>query len=653
MKLSVVIVNYNVQHFLEQCLYSVRKATKSIACEIWVVDNNSVDGSLEMLKEKFPEVKLIENKKNVGFSAANNQAIKQATGEYILLLNPDTVVEEETFTKTIAFMDSHPDAGALGVKMIDGTGHFLPESKRALPTPEVAFYKIFGLAYLFPKSKRFGKYHLTYLSQDETNEVDVLSGAFMLMRKAALDKAGLLDETFFMYGEDIDMSYRIVKAGYKNYYYAETRIIHYKGESTRKGSVNYVIMFYNAMRIFAVKHFSKQNAKLFSSLINAAIFFRASISLTRRFVNKVALPIADFIIIYLGYYLISLFYAEYKFSSTDYYSRNFLLFILPIYSITWILCILFSGGYDRPMRHWKTIRGILWGTGLILILYALLPETYRFSRALIFIGSAWVLLALSGIRQLLRVFKVPGFGKNTRRPLIIGTEEESKRVHDLLMQTGVKFEEIRYANPEQVQPANGNGTRFNKWSELITIYNINEVIFCAKDLSTQLIMDAMSSIPKTELEFKIAPPESWAIIGSNSIHTTGELYVIDVHAINTTPNIRDKRILDIILSLLFLLFSPILIWIQRSPAGYFRNVIAVGLGLKSWVGYAPENISQRLPKIKNGILSPLDSFDTANKTIEAAQKINSMYARDYHVFTDIKITWKGLRNLGNLPAKKA
>ncbi|MGP8216039.1 MAG: glycosyltransferase family 2 protein [Bacteroidia bacterium] len=654
MKLSIIIVNYNVQHFLEQCLYSIRKATKNIVSEVWVVDNNSVDGSVEMVKEKFPEVKLIENKKNVGFSAANNQAIKQATGEYILLLNPDTVTEEETFTKTLAFMDSHPDAGALGVKMIDGAGRFLPESKRALPTPEVAFYKIFGLSYLFPRSKRFGKYHLSYLSQDETNEVEVLSGAFMLIRKAALDKAGLLDETFFMYGEDIDLSYRITKAGYKNYYYPETRIIHYKGESTRKGSVNYVIMFYNAMRIFAEKHFSKQNARLFSSLINAAIFFRAAISLSRRFANKIALPVADFLVIYIGYYCISLFYAEFKFSSTNYYSHYFFLLVLPFYIITWITCILFSGGYDKPMRHWKTIRGILWGTGLILILYALLPEKYRYSRALILIGSAWVLLALSGLRQLLRVLKVPGFGKNTRRPLIIGTDEECKRVHDLLNQTGVKFEEIRYANPEQVQPVSGNGTRFNKWSEIITIYNINEVIFCAKDLSTQLIMDAMSSIPKTELEFKIAPPESWAIIGSNSIHTTGELYVIDVHAINTTPNIRDKRLLDFICSFLFLLLSPLLIWFQRSPAGYLKNIISVGLGLKSWVGYAPGNIPQRLPKIKDGVLSPLDSIDTfAADDADSVQKLNSIYARDYHLFTDLNIIRKGLRNLGRLPVKKA
>ena len=236
--LTVVIVNYNVSYFLEQCLHSVLKAAERIDCEIFVVDNNSVDGSVALVRQKFPEVKLIVNKDNVGFSRANNQAIRESNGRYVLLLNPDTLVEEDTFSKTVGFMDEHPNAGGLGVKMIDGKGRFLPESKRGLPTPSVAFYKIFGLSALFPKSKIFGKYHLGFLSKEETHSVEVLSGAFMLMRKSALDKVGLLDEDFFMYGEDIDLSYRIILGGYKNYYYHNARIIHYKGESTKKSSVN-------------------------------------------------------------------------------------------------------------------------------------------------------------------------------------------------------------------------------------------------------------------------------------------------------------------------------------------------------------------------------------------------------------------------------
>ena len=256
MKLSIVIVNYNVKYFLEQCLISVKEALEGIDGEVFVVDNNSVDGSQQMLKERFPDINVILNEQNVGFAKANNQAMRVANGEYILLLNPDTVVESDTFHKVIDFMDSHPDAGGLGVKMVDGKGKFLPESKRSLPTPEVSFYKIFGLSQLFPKSKRFGKYHLSYLDENQTHEVEILAGAFMLMRKSVLDKVGLLDETFFMYGEDIDLSYRIILGGYKNYYFPEARIIHYKGESTKKGSLNYVQTSYNAMIILSEKHFA-------------------------------------------------------------------------------------------------------------------------------------------------------------------------------------------------------------------------------------------------------------------------------------------------------------------------------------------------------------------------------------------------------------
>ncbi len=234
MELSIIIVNYNVKHFLEQCLNSVYKATNGIEAEIIVIDNNSVDGSLNLIREKFKDVILVSNKKNTGFSVANNQGIKMAKGNNILLLNPDTVVQEDTFIKCLEFLDNHKDAGALGVKMYDGNGRFLPESKRGLPTPLVAFYKIFGLAYLFPQSKVFGNYHLGFLSKNEDHKVDILSGAFMMIKKEVLEKVGLLDEAFFMYGEDIDLSYKALKKGYSNYYLGDVKIIHFKGESTDK-----------------------------------------------------------------------------------------------------------------------------------------------------------------------------------------------------------------------------------------------------------------------------------------------------------------------------------------------------------------------------------------------------------------------------------
>lgn len=272
MKLSVVIVNYNVKYYLEQCLHSLQKAVESIQTEIFVVDNASGDKSLEYLKPRFPGVTFIDNKENLGFAKANNQAIRISRGEYVLLLNPDTLVGENTIRQCIEFMDNHPDAGGTGVKMLNPDGTFAYESRRGLPTPLTSFFKITGICNLFPKSKFFGKYYLRYLNEHEVNRIDVISGAFMMLRKDALDKAGLLDEDFFMYGEDVDLSYRITKAGYRNYY-IPVPIIHYKGESTKK-DFRYIRIFYGAMLIFFHKHYPHYGV-FFSIPIKAAIHLRA------------------------------------------------------------------------------------------------------------------------------------------------------------------------------------------------------------------------------------------------------------------------------------------------------------------------------------------------------------------------------------------
>ncbi|MCL2650568.1 MAG: glycosyltransferase family 2 protein [Candidatus Azobacteroides sp.] len=282
MKLSVIIVNYNVKYFLEQCLRSVLKASEYIDTEIFVVDNNSSDNSIPYLTNLFPEITFITNKNNPGFSKANNQAIELAKGEYILLLNPDTVIGEHSLFNVCRFMDEHPIAGALGVKMIDGCGNFLPESKRGFPSPWNSFCKISGLSKLFPKSSLFAKYHLRYLNENEIHEVDVLAGAFMLLRKTVLDKIGLLDDSFFMYGEDIDLSYRITSGGYKNYYFPEP-IIHYKGESTKK-DVRYVKTFYQAMIIFFQKHYPGYQ-KLYAGFIYMAIYSTAGISALNKLIH--------------------------------------------------------------------------------------------------------------------------------------------------------------------------------------------------------------------------------------------------------------------------------------------------------------------------------------------------------------------------------
>lgn len=272
MKLSVVIVNYNVRYYLEQCLLSVEKALCGLSGEVFVVDNASTDDSVAYLKSRFPWVRYIENKENVGFSRANNQAIVQARGEYVLLLNPDTFVGERSLRECMDFMDEHPRAGVCGVGMLKVDGSFAPESRRGIPTPFVAFCKMSGLGALFPKSHLFGRYYMQYLNKQAINPIEIVSGAFMFIRKKALDEVGLLDETFFMYGEDIDLSYRVLKAGYQNYY-IPTNILHYKGESTKKDSLRYVNAFHKAMAIFFKKHFSHYSF-IYSFFITLAIVIK-------------------------------------------------------------------------------------------------------------------------------------------------------------------------------------------------------------------------------------------------------------------------------------------------------------------------------------------------------------------------------------------
>ena len=651
MTLSVIIVNYNVKYFLEQCLLAVQKASKGIDVEIFVVDNNSVDGSVKMVQDKFPEVKLIANSDNLGFSKANNQAIEISNGKYVLLLNPDTVVEDDTFLKVIEFVEKNSDAGGLGVKMLDGKGRFLPESKRGLPTPEVAFYKIFGLSRLFPKSKKFGRYHLGFLDKDQTSEVEILSGAFMLIRKEVLDKIGLLDETFFMYGEDIDLSYRIIKAGYKNYYFPQTRIIHYKGESTKKSSINYVFVFYNAMIIFAKKHFSQKNAKTFSLLINLAIYIRAFMAIASRFLKKIFLPLIDSAVIFAGIFAIKNYWELNVISANGaHYPPEFLQIAVPIYIFIWLISVYFSGGYDKPLKLSKVFQGILFGTIIILLIYSLLSEAYRFSRAIILIGALWATISMFIFRIILHFLNFESYKLNsnkTKRILIVGENDEAERVAGLIKQTNINPNFIGIVTLTSNNAiSNSIIGNINQIKEIIQIYNIDEVIFCAKDVSAQKIIDNMTVLQSLEVDFKIAPPESLYIIGSNSIDDSGDLYVVNVNAITKAENKRNKRLLDIILSVGIFSFLPIFIFIVKDFIGLIINVFLVFVSKKSWVGYVPEKTEHKLPEIKKGVLNPLDIVSNKENSQEMAFKVNLFYARDYKITNDIHIFFKGLKSLG-------
>ncbi len=648
MKLSVVIVNYNVRHFLEQALLSVRKAIAHIPAEVWVVDNNSVDESAAMVRSKFPEVRLIANTDNKGFAAANNQAIRLCSGEYVLLLNPDTVVEEDTFHKCLQFMDAHPDAGALGVRMIDGSGKFLPESKRGFPSPWTALCKTFGLSRLFPRSRTFNHYHLGYLDEHRTHQVEVLAGAFMMLRRSALEKTGLLDEAFFMYGEDIDLSYRVLLAGYRNYYFPETTIIHYKGESTKKGSLNYVRVFYQAMIIFARKHFRGRQAAMFVLMLQGAIWLRAALTLAGNFFRHAHLPLVDAGLIYGGLFALKNFWEAYYHNDPNYFEPALMTVNAPLYTLLWLAGVYFSGGYEEQGNLRRLVRGLFLGTVFIAAVYGFLDMAYRSSRALIVLGAAWAVTGTFLVRALRHFWLYRNFNvgrQAERRIVIVGRGKESRRVLQLLRQARAPVHCIGVVSPDADPDTAEFLGSMDQLEEIALIYRIEEIIFCAADVSSQDIMRRMTRLGP-HIAYKIVPQESLSIIGSSSKDTPGELYTIDIRFdIAQDLHRRNKRLLDVLLALLLAATLPLHLLLVKHRRGLPANIFAVLAGRKTWVGYAGSE-DNTLPALRPGVLSPLDGLPLRPGDAATVQRLDLLYAQNYRVEQDIEIVLKGYRKLG-------
>ena len=633
LKLSIVIVNYNVKHFLEQCLKSVYQAIQNIEAEIFVVDNNSVDGSQEIVRSSFPEVNLISNAKNTGFSKANNQAIKKSIGEYILLLNPDTIVPENCFDNIIKFADQTPDLGGCGVPMFDGQGNYLPESKRGLPTPEVAFYKMVGLNKLFPKSKKFGKYHLGYLPANQNHEVEILAGAFMLIRKEVLDKIGLLDETFFMYGEDIDLSYRITKAGWKNYYFAGSRIIHYKGESTKKLSTNYVKIFYKAMVIFAEKHYAGGNQKLFKLFINLAIYGRASISLINTFIQRFWLASLESILIFLSLFLLKEYWEEHIKGITS-YPREMLTIHLPYYTLVWVFSIAFNGSYQAPFNFSKLVRSILIGTLVILMIYGLLPNHLHFSRGIILFGTLVVSAILFSWRTLYHLLKYKTLDfsqKSNIKSVLIGSEKKWIELSKILSSYQKDYQQVGFISDKKSESSQWLGTK-KQLKEIIHIYGINELIFSNETVSTKYTIQIMNELGPS-INYYTIPSASSFVIGSQSKNSNG-LYFGQQIELNLSKNEyrTQKRFFDISLALLLISSCPLWIFFKRTRLRLSYS-IDVLLGKKTWVGYASD--SDDLPSIKPGVFAT--DYQLEDKNSGFQKNLDLLYAKNYTVYNDLRI----------------
>ncbi|MEO7922884.1 MAG: glycosyltransferase [Chitinophagaceae bacterium] len=646
MLLSVIIVNYNVKHFLEQCLCSVQKAMDGMPGEIIVIDNNSTDLSIEYLVPKFSRVKFVANKENYGFAKGCNQGLAMASGKYILFLNPDTILPEDCLQLCVSFLDNQPGAGAMGIKMLDGSGKFLKESKRAFPSPLTSLYKLSGLAKLFPRSKTFSKYHLGYLDEQQNHEVDVLAGAFMMIKKEVLDKVGSFDEIFFMYGEDVDLSYRIQKAGYSNYYFAGSHIIHFKGESTRKASMNYVRMFYNAMSIFVRKHYGGNRAGIFSFLIHLAIWFRAGLTTIGNFIRRIGLPLIDAMLIFVSFWLVKNIWTGYV--RTEVHYDNRLLWIaFSAYTLFYLVVAYYAGLYDRWYKRSELLGSTLGATIVLLAGYALLPEQYRFSRGIILFGALLAFVVIAILRWIL-----------IRANVLFSDKEKEEHLATVIAASPAAYEEtiqlLKEAGQNQrvlgrVSTGQLDENALSSWDKLPKLSSslpFREIIFCEGELSFKEIIAGIQRLPK-EVITKIHASGSASIVGSNSKDSSGEAVSKENGFKLARPyNRRLKRLIDITAALLGLISFPVQLFVVKRPFRFFANCIAVLFSGKTWVGYAvPE---KKLPVLRPGVIACNGVALSKRQVlpVESLQKMDYWYARDYEPVADVKLLWRMLRELG-------
>lgn len=594
--LSVIIVNYNVRDFLEQALRSVERASRSLSVEVFVVDNDSADGSVAMVRDRFTSVVCIANETNEGFGAANNRALRRARGRYVLILNPDTILQEDTLDTLVRFMDQRPDAGAVGCQILNPDGSFAPESRRSFPTPDVAFFRMTGLSRLFPGSRTFGRYNMTFLPRDQVAEIDALSGSCMFVRRAALldtgepaphAPAGLFDEAFFMYGEDLDLCFRIQDAGWKIWYTPETRIIHYKGESTKKSEFRYVRLFYGAMVLFTRKHIRTRYSGLFSAVLQVAIVIRAGGSIMGEAVRRAAAPLADFLMVYatvtgLGW----LRSAEAGASLAP----LFFLTVAPAYAGAACVGIALAGGYRIGSEG--RIRPVLLGLVSSFVLVATVSffvKDIAFSRVVVLTSLPVGALLLSGWRLAWQTRN-----HEPRRALLVGEPAEAVRLQGMLgAHPRPPFLLEGFIDPGPSSGAEGLGMAGARpgWGthdavgshavgdrtpetpadtppslgalrhlrDLVRLHRIRDVVFATKNLDNRDVFEWMQSLRDLPVEFRMLGEGRSHVIGKASV---SELAVPELKAsMSDAVRIRGaaaRRAFEIPVALLGLLAWPFL-----------------------------------------------------------------------------------------------
>ena len=642
MDLSIVIINYNVKAFLTQCLDSIYRSQTAFSFETIVIDNASTDSGRDEVLFHFPKVQWIDNSENVGFGKANNQGFELAKGQYTLILNPDTVLQEDTLEVALNYLKAHPEVGGLGIKGIDGSGQFLPESKRGLPTPMTALFKISGLSRLFPKSPVFSRYHLGHLDPDQNHKVEVLVGCFMMVPTDLLRKVGGFDPRYFMYGEDIDLSYELLKTGKENHYLAESQIIHYKGESTKRGSMNYVRMFYQAMVIFARKQFSGSSAFAYTLLIYTGIYLRAGLAILARLGRSAAAPLFDAAALAFTLEQIKQYWeSNHRFINGGSYPDTYTYYVQGSYVLVWILGLWFSGTYSKHARPSSVVRSMIIATLLLGFGYGLLPEDLRFSRALLVLGASGGTFAVLAWRTLLEwLTKREFFAKPLRRPrvLFVGGKQRKLDLEQLLAERNISpslF--IHHEDPSRT---------IEQIKSIVELHQINECVVDSSIMSNAELMCIMAEVGQ-KCAIKTFLRQGNFLVGSNSSLTQGEAYGGSVFQTANAVYLRQKRtmsiLLPVFLAITLPLSAPICFTMGRNKlwTNTLKNILPLLTAKKTLVGYSVEDAQNfNLPNTPPPIFNICTGIPKNLDVSQSAKALVINYAREATISGDWKQLWK-------------
>jgi GT2 family glycosyltransferase len=619
---------------------------EGLQTELIVVDNDSKDGSVEYLQPLFPDVRFIQMDSNLGFARANNSAIPYCSGEYVLFLNPDTLIPEDLLKSCLRYFHEHPDTGALGVRMVDGNGNFLPESKRAFPSPMAALNKLVGLAKLFPGSSFFNRYALGNLDDQQNYAIDVVAGACMMIRSDLLKTLNGFDEQYFLYGEDIDLSYRIQKAGFQNRYFGETTIIHFKGESSRQNQWAKTGHFYQAMLVFVSKHFQSSSSKLFTVLLKFAIAIRGSLSAVYQILKPIRLPLLDLLIIWISLQITNLGWVEIVRSGKP-FGVDFIQNALSLFSFWFVFSAAIGGWYDKGYKHSRAAISLIFAFISLLALYSLLPEMYRFSRGVVLLGGSMGSMLLFIFRAWLR--------KN-KSTLLSETKDSVGQMVAIADTSG--YEEIIHILEKallddhligQVStgvPVENSVCTLSELASFSERIPVNEIIFNIGGIDLSLAILNMQQLRSKGFRFLFHHKGSLGIIGSHTFTSTPILVnaFID-YRIDQPTQQRMKRLIDMLVATLFLLISPLLLLIHKNGSGFIRNAWYVFKGNFTWIGYI-ENRTD-LPTIKTGIVPHIDRRHPLPKNL--LLKADGNYAKEYDWWYDLVLIFRYFEQLENAP----